>query len=100
MERKTVKKSFRFTVTEWQSVVIKCESINITTTQYIQQLALGGKTAKRDCHKELKLLACEIAKVGNNINQIARHLNQGGAFDIEGLTELVKIEQRLNEVLP
>jgi len=100
MERKTVKKSFRFTSSEWKSIVLKCESINITPTQYIQQLAVGGRVAKRDCHKELKLLACEIAKVGNNINQIARHLNQGGVFDMEGLSELMKIERTLNGLLP
>ena len=37
-------------------------------------------------HKALRQLLGECGRIGNNLNQIARHLNTGGAADIPELT--------------
>jgi hypothetical protein len=104
MENKTnrcIKKSFRFTENEWLLIEKKCDDANITTTQYFQQIAVHGKTAKRDCLKEKKIYMGQIAMIGNNINQIARKLNSDEKVDLWMLQLLLKIEKYLNrELLP
>lgn len=48
--------------------------------------------------QSLRLVAAEIAKVGNNLNQIARHCNQTDMIDIKVLQRLDQIREQLNEV--
>jgi hypothetical protein len=40
----------------------------------------------------------QIAGIGNNLNQISRHLNQGGALDVDVLYELVQIRKELSRL--
>lgn len=44
-------------------------------------------------------LVREVAKVGNNLNQVARKLNSGGVLDEEAVLALWAIERRLGELL-
>ena len=44
-------------------------------------------------------LVREVAKIGNNLNQVARKLNIGSALDGEAVLALWAIEQRLGELL-
>lgn len=94
-----IKKSFRFTFEEWQLIEKKCEDANITPTQYFQQIAVHGKTAKKNCLKEKSIYFSQIAMIGNNINQIARKLNSNEKVDLWILQLLLKIEKYLNEEL-
>jgi hypothetical protein len=101
MEKRTIKKSFRFTQNEWALIEQKCKTINITPTQYFQQIAVYGKTAKSDCLKEKKVYIGQIAMIGNNINQIARKLNSNKIVDFWMLQILLKIEKNLTgKLLP
>ncbi len=97
MANKNVKKSFRFTESEWQQVEKKCELANITPTQYFQQIALTGKTAKQDCIKEKQIYLGEIAMISNGISLIARKLNCSDKFDSLMLQTLFKIEKHMNK---
>lgn len=99
-EIRTIKKSFRFTQREWTQIEEKCKQADITSTLYFQQIAVTGKTASRNCHKEIKELTMQIAKIGNNLNQIARQLNSGKSTDLSILQTLLRIEKSLQEVLP
>jgi len=96
-EKKTVKKSFRFTPSEWSQIEKKCNFANITPTQYFQELALFGKTAKSDCLKEKRIYLGQVSMIGNNINQIARKLNSHAKVDMWMLNILLRIEQNLNK---
>ena len=96
-EKRTVKKSFRFTENEWLVVEKKCRFANITPTQYFQQLALFGITAKSDCIKEKQIYLGQISMIGNNINQIARRLNSHTKVEMWMLNILLKIEKNLNK---
>lgn len=98
-ENRSIKKSFRFTNQEWSLIEQKCELANITTTQYFQQIAISGKTAKKDCIKEKNMYMAQIAMIGNNINQIARKLNCNEKVDFWMLQLLLKIEKYINEEL-
>jgi len=98
-ENRSIKKSFRFTEKEWLLIEKKCEVANIAPTQYFQQIAVYGKTAKRDCLKEKQIYMGQIGMIGNNINQIARQLNSAEKIDFWMLKLLLKIEKHLNEKL-
>lgn len=98
-ENRTVKKSFRFTASEWQRVTEKCNVAGITTTQYFQQIALNGKVAKKNCLKEKQIYLGELGKIGNNLNQIARKLNSEKRTELWMLEILIKIENHLNKKL-
>jgi len=95
-EIRNIKKSFRFTQYEWSLIEKKCKIANITPTQYFQQIAIRGKTAKKNCIKEQKIYMGQIAMIGNNINQIARQLNSNKKVDFWMLQLLLKIETNLN----
>lgn len=98
-ENRNVKKSFRFTQSEWRLVEQKCEIAQITPTQYFQQIAVHGKTAKRECLEEQKKYLGQIAMIGNNINQIARQLNTHKKVELWMLQLLIEIEKYLTEKL-
>lgn len=98
-ENRTVKRSFRFTESEWSLIEKKCELADITPTQYFQQLALTGKTAKKDCLKEKQMYLGQVGMIGNNLNQIARKLNFNSKIELWMLHVLLKIEQHLNKGL-
>lgn len=98
-ENRTVKKSFRFTESEWMSIEKKCEFADITPTLYFQQLALTGKTVKKDCQQEKQMYLGQIGMIGNNLNQIARKLNVENKTELWMLRLLLKIEEHLNKEL-
>lgn len=98
-ENRTVKKSFRFTESEWALIEKKCEFADITPTLYFQQLAVSGKTAKKDCLQEKQIYMDQIGMIGNNLNQIARKLNFDSKIELWMLRLLLKIEEHLNQEL-
>lgn len=49
-------------------------------------------------HQADPKLIYEISKIGNNINQLARAINQGEEFSLEALTILKSIEQNLEDL--
>ncbi|WP_415406919.1 plasmid mobilization protein [Sulfurovum sp. CS9] len=97
MEKRTIKKSFRFTPNEWNQIEIKCEKVGLTPSQYFQKIATTGRVAKQDCLKEKQVYLSQIAIVSNGINIISRNLNSGNRFDSFVLQVLLKIEQKLND---
>lgn len=53
---------------------------------------------------ELKKLITEFGKIGNNLNQIARHFNTGGIHSLEmrkaigqGLSDIFKMKEKMLE---
>ena len=45
--------------------------------------------------KEYRKLAGQLAKIGNNLNQVARHLNRGGEFRPQVIEVLQNIEKAM-----
>ena len=96
-ETRSIKKSFRFTPSEWNLIEKKCALLKITPTEYFQQLAVAGKTATNDCLKEKQRYLAQIANVSLGINLIARKLSDGSRLDFWILNILLKIEQKLDD---
>jgi len=65
---------------------------NLTQNAFIIKALLRRKILIVEGAKELRN---EVAKVGNNLNQIAKHLNQGGTFDQQTADNLRQLEVAL-----
>ena len=79
-----------------------CERLNVTQSEYIREAILTAKVTRpalvtaMDAKSTRSLLA-HFGKIGGNLNQIARALNQGYQADKEILTELYNSIQSLNQ---
>lgn len=86
-------RSARFTADEWDRITSAARSAGKTPSAFIRSAALGAKiTARRGVANDAAVR--ELARIGNNINQIARVLNQGRAEDVEAI--LVEVLDELN----
>lgn len=93
----------RFRVNPEERQVIKDNAGKQQVGPFVRDLALGKK-AKRRAPPVSKDLMRELAKAGNNLNQIARHINTSkkSGIDvsaIEVLAEIRDIRAALDEVL-
>ena len=90
----------RLTDTEFND--IKARAGELGTSTFLRQLALGQKIeqpkakAQKIIHAADPELIRHVAWIGNNINQIAKHLNQGNKVGNETLMTLVKIQADLD----
>ena len=84
---------------------IKARAGVLGTSTFLRQLALDQKIeqpkpkAKKIIHAADPELVRHVAWIGNNINQIAKHLNLGNKLDNEVLMSLVKIQTDLDNEL-
>ncbi len=78
----------RYSVDEKADILRTARSLNITGAHYVGAVVMahvhgdlalpGQRTLIDDYIDELTALRGEVAKIGHNINQIARKLNSGG----------------------
>ena len=79
-----------------------CGRLNITQSEYIRQAILTA-TVKRPTlvtaldDESTRTLLAHFGKVGSNLNQIARVLNQGYLADSGIITEIRHCIQKLNQ---
>lgn len=93
----------RLTDAEFSEIKIRAGELGTST--FLRQLALSQKIehpkpkAKKIIHAAEPELVRHVAWIGNNMNQIAKHLNQGNKVDNEVLMTLVKIQADLEAEL-
>lgn len=79
--------NLRFTDTQYDIVCKASEEAGLSISEYIRRQLIKGKViAKYEIVAdvpELKKLVAEFGKIGSNLNQIARHFNQGGIHSQE-----------------
>ncbi len=79
--------NLRFTDTQYDIVCKASEETGLSISEYIRRQLMKGKViAKYEIVAdvpELKKLVAEFGKIGSNLNQIARHFNQGGIHSQE-----------------
>ena len=77
----------RLTDTEYEIVSENAKATHLPTAEYVRKQIMKQKvTAKYEIVAdvpELKKLVAEFGKIGSNLNQIARHFNQGGIHSQE-----------------
>jgi hypothetical protein len=93
----------RLTDTEFNE--IKNRSGELGTSTFLRQLALGQKIEqpkakpKKIIHSADPELVRHVAWIGNNVNQIAKHLNVGNKLDNDVLMALVNLQTSLDTEL-
>lgn len=79
--------TLRFNDTEFEIVTGNAKDIGLPLAEYLRRQVMKGKViAKYEIVAdvpELKKLITEFGKIGSNLNQIARHFNQGGIHSQE-----------------
>lgn len=74
--------NLRLTNTQYEIICKAAEQADLSMSEYIRRQLIKGKViAKYEIVAdvpELKKLIAEFGKIGSNLNQIARHFNQGG----------------------
>jgi len=75
MEKRTKEIKIRLTETEHQRLLDRCDRIHLA--EWLRQLGLGEYTSrKRRVPYVAPELLRQVSGIGNNLNQIARRLNQ------------------------
>ncbi|WP_180415735.1 plasmid mobilization protein [Helicobacter pylori] len=101
---KQVIKSLRLSKEQWQTIQTQMQEKNLNFSQLVlnslliqnSQTPTKSKKQKAIANKELII---ELAKWGNNLNQIAKHLNTNkGAWDRLGLEQLIEISYQLEQI--
>ncbi|GAA9144762.1 hypothetical protein Taitung76_15380 [Helicobacter pylori] len=101
---KQVIKSIRLSKEQWQTIQTQMQEKNLNFSQLVlnslliqnSQAHVKSKKQKAIANKELII---ELAKWGNNLNQIAKNLSTNkGAWDRLGLEQLIEISNQLEQL--
>lgn len=89
--------TFRLSDDEYEQLKAVCEILGVTQSEYLRQTALTATFGKPIIHITLdaesaRVLTGQFGKIGSNLNQIARKLNQN-----EALTE--QLRSQINDCL-
>lgn len=100
---KDKKVQIRMSADEKALILERAQGADIST--FLRELGLGHApkvpepVAKNIIHSADPELVREVAKIGNNINQIAKHLNLTKELDRNVFTEILKIKADLDAEL-
>ncbi|MFP6066400.1 plasmid mobilization protein [Helicobacter pylori] len=101
---KQIIKSLRLSKKQWQTIQTQMQEKNLNFSQLVlnslltqnSQTPTKSKKRKAIANKELVI---ELAKWGNNLNQIAKNLNTNqGVWDRLGLEQLIEISHQLEQI--
>lgn len=105
MSKKYKQVKVNLDVEDHAQLKLYCDANNITLAEFFRASANYKINDARDpqqkrVHKttDPKLLY-HLSKIGGNLNQIAKHLNEGNSLELQALAELTNIEQSLKEFL-
>jgi len=91
---------------EAQEIETRAERAGLSVSGYLRALAFGKDTPQPPAAKRppvekqiLGRLLGELGKIGSNINQIARRVNEGKGFDLEPFATAYAELRRLNNAL-
>ncbi len=101
---KQIIKSLRLSKEQWQTIQTQMQEKNLNFSQLVlnslltQNLQTPTKSKKQKAIVNKELII-ELAKWGNNLNQIAKHLNTNkGAWDRLALEQLIEISHQLEQL--
>jgi hypothetical protein len=67
---------------EWERVRERAQACGLTTSRYIRETALGAVPKARPRQLEMEAVR-QLARLGNNLNQLARVANQNEEIERE-----------------
>ncbi len=108
-ERRTYFVHARMNEEEWQTFLAQVESLGITQSEFIRQAVTTAavKVTVQPVYDSevLDEIAAQCGKIGSNINQIARHLNENNPIEARlikecrhGIAEISDIKKTLEKL--
>lgn len=100
----TKEKRIMFRVTEdlYDVISLEASSAKMSVSEYCRKVCTDKKIILRQENvfdsPELLSALSEIGKIGNNLNQIARHLNSGNPLDLPLRKELLHTVSELRNI--
>ena len=91
---KSVRKSLKITTKENENLLTQLKKHNLTFSDYARARILNKKIKSKISND----LIFQISKIGNNLNQISKFVNQKKSLDIQVLQELINIEKQLEQI--
>ena len=93
--KRTVQLKFRVTEAERDLILEKMKLIPTRNmAAYLRKIAIDGYIIQID-HSDIKAMTAEIQKIGVNVNQIARRLNETGRFYDADMEDLLQRQEQL-----
>lgn len=96
--KKTIIKPVRFSPEEISDIEQKAKTMKMTTSRYIRTMAIDGQAVMTEVPEFTKIMV-EMSKIGNNINQITRRLNEQGSFYYEEMAQIKEAHENLCRML-
>ena len=94
-----VQLNFRVTEREKQLIEDRMQEIGTTNREaYLRKIAIDGMLVKLEV-PELKEIVSLMRRTSNNINQIARHLNETGRIYEVDITDIQNQQEQLWDML-
>ncbi|MPA79927.1 MobC family plasmid mobilization relaxosome protein [Campylobacter coli] len=97
-EKKELRKTIRFTQKELEEIKEKANNLNMSFSQYIVYSALNKQLASKK-NPLYKDLTTQLAKVGNNLNQIAKTCNTEKTINKHIASNLILVISELQKEL-
>ena len=89
----------KLTEAELQYTKDKAKSCNLTMSEYIRRIIFAGVVIKLDTF-DIKEMSVELNRIGTNINQIAKHVNEkGGDYERKDMSDLIKEFDKMKSAL-
>lgn len=87
--------NIRLSEIEYENAKEKAEYCGLTMSEFIRKQIMEGVIIKYE-RFDIKSLSNELNKIGVNINQIAKHINErGGEYDRQDIDNLVSEFQKM-----
>lgn len=87
------------TEAELQYAKDKASSCGLTMSEYIRQIIQKGLVVKLETF-DIKGLSLELNRIGTNINQIAKHVNEkGGDYDKQDMKNLIEAFSEMQTIV-
>lgn len=90
------KVSVRLSDSEKEKLEVNASMSGLNKSSYIRHIILNTKPP---IHKFDKTMVIQVAKMGNNLNQIAKHANTHKTIDGIVLKQIVDVNKKLDDLM-
>ena len=90
------KVSVRLSDSEKEKLELNASLSGLKVSAYIRHIM---SNARPPIHKFDQTLVVQVAKIGNNLNQIAKHVNIGKAIDSVVLRQIIDVNKKLDDLI-
>ncbi|HEM3587020.1 TPA: MobC family plasmid mobilization relaxosome protein [Streptococcus suis] len=101
--RRTIQMKFRVTEEEKAEIKNRMESVNIKHFEKYARFMMAKGEVKLIDFPALKALRLEVNRIGTNINQVAKRVNENGSVSLEDIAELKayqrELDQKINQLI-